>query len=270
MLFLASLPFDGKLPDLLINLSASLFIIPIVIFLYEKVREKAEAEKNRDLSDYVKMQADRELLTLLGRISPLVIGSPTPGLNKVLKLLGMTQQKMLKNLETHTVMVFYLATDWLQSENAIRELVSSELTYNNLSVDERNNFIRLIGAIRSLEIATESRYYMAQGKPNVKYNVVNGKELNGTNKFENRYLLMTKTKKSDQFVVAAFNDINIGKYSIDLTTPMIINNDGKKLLVEAISEVLDCIEKWHEHRGSVFLLDTRHFKSVKNPEKQTK
>jgi hypothetical protein len=250
ILFLASLPFNGKLSDLLVNLSASLVIIPAVIFLYEKVREKAEAEKNRDLSDYVKMQADRELLTLLNRISPLVIGSPTPGLNKVLKLLSMTQEKMLKNLETHTIMVFYLATDWLQSENAIRELVSSELTYNNLSVD--------------------ARYYMASGKPDTKYNVINGKELNDANKFDNRYLLMTKTKKSDRFVVAAFNDINIGKYSFDLTTPMKINNDGKKLLVEAISEVFECIEKWHKYRGNVFLLDTHHFKSFRSSQKRAK
>ncbi|HMI09501.1 MAG TPA: hypothetical protein VK497_03860 [Candidatus Saccharimonadales bacterium] len=265
VLFLVSLTFDGKLSDLLVNVSASLVIIPIVIFLYEQVREKAEAEKNKDLSDYVKMQADRELLTLLNRIAPLVIGTPTPGLNKVLKLLQMTPEKMLKSVEVNSVMVFFLATDWLQSEKAINDLVSSELTYNNLNVEERNNFIRLIGAIRQLETATEPRYYKANGKPDDKYKVINGSELNKVNKFENRYLLMSKTKKSGQFAVAAFNDINIGKYRAEYTLPMLANNDGRRLLVDAVAEVLECIDRWHKLRGDVFLLDTRHFRAVQSP-----
>lgn len=270
VLFLISLTSDGKLSDLLVNISASLVTIPIVIFLYEKVREKAEAEKNRDLSNYVKMQADRELLTLLGRIAPLVIGTPTPGLNKTLKLLGMTRKKMLKNIETKSVMAFFLATDWVQSEKSINDLVSSELTYNNLSVEERNNFIRLIGAIRQLEIATEPRYYKAAGEPDDKYKVVNGNELNSVNKFENRYLLMSKTNRAEQFVVAAFNDINVGKYRVEYTLPMLANKEGIRLLVDAVAEVLECIDKWHELRGDVFLLDTRHFRAVRAPKRQSK
>ncbi|HEY1085263.1 MAG TPA: hypothetical protein VGE34_00870 [Candidatus Saccharimonadales bacterium] len=164
-------------------------------------------------------------------------------------------------------MAFFLATDWLQSEKSINDLVSSELTYNNLNVEERNNFIRLISAIRQLEIATEPRYYKANGEPNDRYKVVNGNELNSVNKFENRYLLMAKTKKTDQFVVAAFNDINVGKYRVEYTLPMLANNDGRKLLLEAIAEVLRCIDKWHKLRGNVFLLDTRHFRATPTPKK---
>ncbi|MDK2899420.1 MAG: hypothetical protein PWQ10_607 [Patescibacteria group bacterium] len=262
-LFLMSLCFDGKLSDLLINLSASLVIIPIVILLYEKVREKADAEKNKDLSNYVKMQADRELLTLLGNIAPLVIGTPTPGLNKVLKLLNMSSTRILNNIETKSIMVFFLATDWSLSEKAINELVSNDLTYNNLSIEERNNFIRLISAIRQLEIATEPRYYVPSGKPDDKYKVVNGNEIGGANKFENRYLLMVKTKKVEQFVVAAFNDININKYRRDYTLPMMAKGDGKKLLLDAVAEVLECVDTWHKLRGNEFLLDARHFRTAR-------
>lgn len=269
IMFLVSLFFDGKLSDLLVNLSASLVVIPIVIFLYEKVREKAEAEKNKDLSDYVKMQADRELLSLLDRIAPLVIGTPTPGLNKVLKLLGMTPEKMLKNIETKSVMVFFLATDWSQNEKAINDLVSSELTYNNLNIEERNNFIRLISAIRQLETATEPRYYKASGEPTDRYKVINGNELSSVNKFENRYLLMAKTKKTDQFVVAAFNDINVGKYKLDYTLPMLASNDSGHLLVDAVTEVLACIDTWQRLRGNEFLLDTRHFRTIRTPKKRS-
>jgi hypothetical protein len=269
LLFVPSLFLKGRPADLLVNLSASLLVIPFVIVLYERVRERAEAEKNRDLSNYVKMQADRELLTLLSRIGPLVIGTPTPGLNKVLKLLSLSPEKMEKNIESKPVMAFYLATDWALSEVAIKDLVSSELTYNNLNVDERNNFIRLIGAIQRLAIATEPRYFMAAGEPDPKYSVVNGKELNSANKFENRYLLMAKTKKSDQFVVAAFNDIDVGKYQIDYTQPMKANNDGKRQLLDTVAEVLDCIAVWHKQRGDVFLLDTQHYRAIRVPKKSS-
>lgn len=163
------------------------------------------------------MNIDREILSLLNRVSPLVIGTPTPGLNKVLKLLSMDEASMRKVLDTYTPMVFYLATDWLQSENKIAELLANEVVYNDLNIEERNIFIRLIGAIRALEYAADPRFYMASGSPDLKYKVVKGSEFNPTTKLDDRYLLMAKTKKSDEFVVAAFNDIDRGKYRIDLS-----------------------------------------------------
>lgn len=262
LLYFAASVFSGNLSGLLLNVSASLITIPIVIFTYEAIQKRIAKESNRDVSQYVKMNIDRELLSLLNCVSPLVIGTPTPGLNKVLKLLSMDELAMQKVLDTYRPMVFYLATDWSRSENKIAELLANEVIYNDLSIEERNIFIRLIGAIRALEFATDPRFYLMDGEPNSKYKIVKGSEVDPTTKLENRYLLMARTKKSDEFVVAAFNDINRGKYhQMDLLTPMKINTEGKRLLVECVAEVLECISAWMDSRGNEFILDSRNFRT---------
>lgn len=88
-------------------------------------------------------------------------------------------------------------------------------------------------------------------------------EIGGVNKFENRYLLMVKTKNVEQFVVAVFNDININKYRRDYTLPVMAKGDGKQLLLDAVAEVLECVDTWHKLRGNEFLLDTRHFRTAR-------
>ncbi|HEX8763119.1 MAG TPA: hypothetical protein VF733_05170 [Candidatus Saccharimonadales bacterium] len=256
---LASLTSDN-LSGLLLNISASLVTIPIVIFSYEAIKEKVAKEDNRDLSEYVKMNIDREILSLLNRVSPLVIGTPTPGLNKVLKLLNMNEEKMRKTLENYSPMAYYLATDWGYSEDQFALLLANELIYNNLSVDERNAFIRLIKAVRTLEYATSPRFYKKGGDANPKYTIVKGSEIDQVTKFQNRYLLMAKTKKSNELAVAAFNDLKMGKYKIDLLTPMKPNNDGKELLLSCTLEILECISAWSQSRGKDFLIDSRNFR----------
>lgn len=250
----------GNFSGLILNVSASLITIPIVIFVYEAIKEKIAKESNKDLSDYVKMNIDREILALLNRVSPLVIGSPTPGLNKVLKLLSMNEEKMRKTLDSYSPMAYYLATDWGYSEDQIATLLANELVYNNLSVDERNAFIRLIKAVRTLEYATDPQFYKKDGEINPKYTIIKGSEIDQVTKFENRYLLMAKTKKSDGLAVAAFNDIKSGKYNIDLLTPMKPNNDGQELLLSCVVEILECVSAWTHSRGNDFLIDSRNFK----------
>lgn len=264
LFYFAANVLTGNLSGLLLNISASLITIPIVIFTYEAIQKRIAKESNRDVSQYAKMNIDRELLSLLNCVSPLVIGTPTPGLNKVLKLLSMDETSMRKVLDTYTPMAFYLATDWSYSENKIAKLLANEVVYNDLSIEERNMFIRLIGAIRALEFATDPRFYLASDTPNPKYKIVKGSEVDPTTKLENRYLLMAKTKKSNEFVVAAFNDINRGKYRIDLLTPMKIKSEGKKVLVGCVVEVLECISAWMDSRGNEFILDSRNFKTKKN------
>lgn len=266
LFYLAASLTSGDLSGLLLNISASLVTIPVVIFTYEAIKEKIAKESNHDVSQYVKMNIDRELLSLLNRVSPLVIGTPTPGLNKVLKLLAMNEASMRKVLDDYTPLAFYLATDWSHSEDKIAELLANGVVYNDLSIEDRNIFIRLIGAIRSLEFATDPRFYMASGGPVTRYKIVKGNEIDPTITLENRYLLMAKTKKSNEFAVAAFNDINRGKYRIDLLTPMKPNNEGKAMMTGCVVEVLECISAWMDSRGNEFILDSRNFRAKKQRE----
>ena len=78
VLFLTSFMMDDvivlkKLSDLLLDLSASLLSIPIILYSYEVVKNKIDHSRNKDISEYVKMNVDREIVTLLKSLAPLIM-----------------------------------------------------------------------------------------------------------------------------------------------------------------------------------------------------
>lgn len=250
----------GNLSGFLLNISASLFTIPIVIYSYELIKEKISKESNRDVSEYVKMNIDSELLSLLDRVSPLVSKKVAPGLEKVLVFLRMDEADIRKNLTRTTPFVFHLATEWARSERQFSKLLANELIYNNMTIDERNMLIRLIKITRTLNYATDPRFYVAESKPNSDYRVINGNEIDRVTKFNNRYLLLKKSKRDGEFRVAAFNDIDINKYKIDLLMQMKIDKEGQKLLFSALIEIKSCVDIWLNTRGDSFILDDKIYK----------
>jgi hypothetical protein len=226
-----------------------------VIFTYEAVKDRLVKERNREVSDYTKMNIDREILSLLNRVTPIIMEKCS--INRFLSL----NEKTLDNaMQSHTPLAFYLATDWKYSENQFADLLTNGLIYDNLSLDERNIFIRLIKAIRPLEYATDPKFYFVQGKPTSQYIIAKGNDIDPSTKLENRYLLLKKTRAPNQFVVKSFNDINKGKYKVDLLSPLKAGKHGRLLLIECCLEISKCITDWRNSRGNEFLLDDRNFR----------
>lgn len=247
--------------NLLLNISASLVTIPIVLLVYDALKDKAAKEQNKEVSNYVKMRIDKEILRLLDAVSPLIVKTPTAGLEKVLVLLKTDREKMIKNLESHTPIVYFLSTDWEMMEHNLSKLLSDELIHNNLNVSERNIITRLIKSIHSLSYVTHPRFFTAQGEPSVRYKVVKGEDAGKVSKFKNRYILMALSKKKkNEFVVAAFNDIDISRFKESLTTPMKTNSDGRELLIDNVEEIQDAVNKWLDSRGNEFILDRNNYK----------
>lgn len=258
VLFYISTKTNGKFSELLLNISASLVTIPIVILVYEKVLERLKLNANKELSEYVKMNFDRELLTVLDRISWILFNKKSNQKN-IQNILSADQKTLENYLETTIVSVFWLSTDWNYIENQLTQLLSKELIYQNLSIQERNNFIQVIKKLRTFEHLLDPRYFMASGPLPDHYSLIRGDEVGFNTELKNRYLLLKKI--NDQLIVIAFNDIKTDKFKLDLLTPVKINAEGKRVIATAIADILLCINTWLDSRGSGFILDDRNFET---------
>lgn len=249
----------GKLSDLLINLSASLIAIPIVLYTYEIIKQRLAKDKDRDVSEYVKMNIDREIITLIKRITPIVIKYSVNSGN-ALKILKLQKKAMLKSLEEYRPMAYYLATDWGFIEDQFMNLIANELVYNNLSVDERNAFVKLIKVLRELDSLTDPKFFRAVGKPDETYKIVPGTDFDPTTEYKTRYLLIKEVKATGEHIVMHFNDIKKGKYLVNLLTPMKASSGISEKIIDCIFELRELIDVWATSRGSDFILDSRNFR----------
>ena len=112
VLFLTSFMMDDvivlkKLSDLLLDLSASLLSIPIILYSYEVVKNKIDHSRNKDISEYVKMNVDREIVTLLKSLAPLIMKEDA-NTSRVCELLKITKSKAMKSLQDYHPWFFIL------------------------------------------------------------------------------------------------------------------------------------------------------------------
>lgn len=254
---------EGKLSDLLINLSASLIAIPVVLYTYEIIKQRLAKDKDRDVSEYVKMNIDRKIITLIKRVTPIVvkysINSGYP-----LKILKLTKKAMLESSEDYKPFAYYLATDWGFIEDQFMNLITNELVYNNLSVDERNAFMKLVKVLRKFDELTDPKFFRPAGKADKAYRIVPGTDFDPTTEYKTRYLLTKEVKATGEHIVMHFNDIKTGKYLVDLLTPMKASSGVNEKIIECVFELRKLIDVWAKSRGSDFILDSRNFRVKKS------
>ena len=264
ILFFAALGLDDvriseKISDLLLNLSASLLAIPIILYSYEVVKNRINRSQDKDVSEYVKMNVDREIITLLKRLTPLVM-KYDPNTLKSYKILNITRNQAIKSLEEYNPLAFHLATDWVYIEDQFMGLIANELVYNNLSIEERNAFVKIIKELRNLDYLTDPKFFRSAGKGDAKLSVISGKDLDPNIKFESRFLLMRHIEATDEAIVVSFNDIKVGKYMVSLTTPMKSSKGVNENIIDNLLNIQKYLKVWIDRRGDEFLVDSRNFR----------
>ncbi len=62
----------GDFKNLLMNISAALFAIPVILFFYEIIKSASESKLNKEIFEYGKMQVDREALGIIHQLMKIV------------------------------------------------------------------------------------------------------------------------------------------------------------------------------------------------------
>ena len=76
---------NGEIKDLLINISAAFFAIHLIYLFYEIIKFFFHKKLRKEIFDYIKMQIDREVLSILNQLQKTIfpLGEKRPFSNKV-------------------------------------------------------------------------------------------------------------------------------------------------------------------------------------------
>jgi len=259
--FLAGI-LNEKYYDLLVNIAATFFTIPLLYFFYETAKSFSHKKLNKEIFDYAKMQVDRELLSVLNQLQKIIYAFAEKDFSNdaINKFLSLNKEQIESQIGKDRYLGFQVFKHWEISEKGLHELLKNPFILEKMDDEQIISIINILKSLRMLEsIQKLDDLYSEIGQKAKGYKVQSGIEMNSENKkFPDRYILL-KHLAEDKFVVCDFGDI--AKYNLEKCLNYYKIND--KLLshyAEIIFDLLNDINSWLNVTGREFVIDTKMFR----------
>lgn len=251
-----------RIKGLFINISAAFFAIPLIYLFFQLTHTFSQKKLNKEIFDYVKMQIDREVLSIINQLYKIVYSLreanfSLPNINKFLSLNGNEIKDIISNNE---YLGFQLFKEWGVGENKVQELLKNSFVFKILENEQIISMISIIKAMRYLEsIQKNDDLYLKTDNKDISYKVASGKEISEENiKYPDRYLLL-KDLGSNKFLVADFGDFS--KFNRNrLLYIFAVNEKYLESYSSAIYDLISEINKWIELTGTEFIIDNKAFR----------
>lgn len=254
----------GNIHDLLINVSASLIAITVILIFYELIKSLSERKLNIEIFEYGKMQVDREVLGVVHQLMKFIY--PLEGIDfsqkGVTKFLNTKQTELKQILKDNSFMGFQVFRTWEAYELNIENILKNPLITEKFENDQIITVIKLLKGVRELSELQRSQDVFAQEnrKPLISnYKLVKGSKINSQNeRYPDRYLLLksvggNKFKVLDHPDIPEFRKKNaFNSYKIN---PKLVDFYSLALL-----ELINSVNVWLKLTGYEFLIDTKMFK----------
>ncbi len=259
--FLATF-LDKRFYDLLINIAAAFFALPLLYFFYETAKSFFHKKLNKEIFDYAKMQVDRELLSILNQLQKIVYTLEEKDFSNkaVNKFLSLKKEEIEHQLKANKYLGFQVFKHWEVSEKGLHELLKNPFILEKMEDEQIISVISILKSLRALEIIQKiEKLYVETGDVAKDYRVQSGIDMNPENKkFPDRHMLL-KHIDGDKFVVHDFGDIP--KYNLEKCLKYYKIND--KLIfhyTEVIFDLLKDVNSWLDTTDLEFIIDTKMFK----------
>lgn len=260
--YFLAISLDEKIYDLLINISAAFFAIPLLYFFYETAKSFSHKKLNREIFDYAKMQVDTELLSVLNQLQKIVYTLEEKDFSNeaVNKFLSIKKDDLENKLKTNKNLGFQVFKHWEISEKGLHDLLKNPFILEKM---EDEQIISVIGILKSLQdlesIQKIDELYIETDEVAKGFKLTSGREMNPENKkFPDRHILL-KHLTEDKFVVYDFGDIP--KYNLDKCLKYFkVNDKIVKHYAEVIFDLLTDINGWLNATGFEFVINTKMFK----------
>ncbi len=260
--FLGELLSDGDLKNLLMNISAALFAIPVILFFYETIKGLSENKLNKEIFEYGKMQVDREAMGVISQLMktlyPLEQADRTfKGFNKFLTL---SKDEIRENLIINEYFGFQVFRAWDSYQENLENILKNVFIIKKLDSEQVIAIITILKNIRAMEDAQKTdEMFIATGKKLLGYKLVKGDSINPSDiEHPDRFLLL-KHLTGDKFVVIDFPDIP--KYNEEKAFKTYkVNPVYLDFFTETIFDFTTALNKWISLTGNEFLVDTKAFR----------
>ena len=260
---------NNEFKDLLINISAAFFTVPLIYLFYEILKFFFHKKLRKEILDYIKMQVDREMLSSLNQLQKIIfpLEERQTFSNEVIKNILLFDssgiQKMVKNKK---YLGFEILKNWSIVLKNLEELLKNPLVVSGLEDDQMISIVKLVKSIRGFEDFQKiNDLYQNTREKNIGYKIVSGAEINLENKeFPDRYLLL-KSLKDNNFVVEDFGDV--AKYNLENCLFLYkINDNLTEEYSVVVVDILKNINNWLKLTGEEFVVDTRIFRPTHVPQ----
>ncbi len=253
---------DGDIKNLLMNISATLVAIPVILFFYEIIKSSSESKLNKEIFEYGKMQVDREAMGIISQLIKILY--PLEQTDRTLqgfsKFLVLSKNDIRNILTENEYFGFQVFRVWEAYQTNLENILKNAFIIQKL---DSKQVIAIIGILKSIQAMEATQkiddMFAATGKKLTGYKLVKGDSINPRNtKYPDRFLLL-KHLQEDKFVVIDFPDIpqyNEEKaFNAYKVNPMYID-----YFTEVISNFIKDLNDWVSLTGNEFLVDTKEFR----------
>lgn len=199
---LLKLTYDSKIESILTGiLSNSLFFFIAYLF-YDIIKEIIIKNEQKSISEYIKNRIASDILVALYNLKKIIHGYnlDTNNFENIIKIAEYTKEEIKNSLINQN----YLGFQIYKNSEELRNLFQTALTDNFIlkysSHFDSINLLKISNNLNHIEsyLKSDVNFYESAER-GIEYKVSNAKEFNIEN--DNKFILLKKTNKSDQFVV---------------------------------------------------------------------
>lgn len=255
---------ENTISELLINLSATFFAIPLIYFFYEIAKKYSHKKLNSEIIDYAKMQIDRELLSIVNQLHKIVYSLENREFSNftINLFLLLKKEEIQTQLKQNKYLGFQIFKHWEVSEKELHALLKNPFMLEKLEDDQIIAVINIIKSLRYLEMFVKlDMLYRETNEIASGFRIKSGTEMNSENSvFPDRYLLL-KQLTENEYKVVDFGDLH--KYNIAKCLKYFkVNEDFLVNYSEVILHLLNNINSWIASTGSEIIIDSKIFKII--------
>ena len=263
MFFLVSIQLTDDYKGLFLNIAAAFLAIPFLYLIYELAQKFSQKRLNKELFDYAKMQIDRELLSIVNKLTKVVYPYEKQNFSfqGIQYCLSQSSSQIRDFIEKGEYVGFQVLKNWSISERNLHNILESPFILHRLENDQIISVISILKELRFLESIQKNvtDLYINTGEKVDSYKITSGKEISDRNiEYPDRYLLL-RYLEGDKYQVADFGDF--APYHVDdLLSIFRFNDKYIESYSDSIYDFIKRINEWLDLTGSEILIDTKMFR----------
>ncbi len=247
----------GRAQDLMINIAAAFYAIPVLFLVYQQVKKISESRLNKEINDYIKMITDKEILSILNHLIKRVVsyGEVKFSPEDINRFLNQKVESIEASIKSSEFIGFQLLKSWDETEKNLSELLTKNHMVTRLKNDAVIALICTYKAIQSLHLLQKRNdLFNKSDKVSDKYRLV----IPPDNPEQARCLLLHKLD-DNKGVVTDFGDFNRSVYE-DLLRVYFVKEEWVSEYANSIYDVLLSINSWLSNTGYEFVVDPQEFR----------
>ena len=218
------------------------------------------------VNDYLKVQVDTELLTIINHLHKMLLGYDVPRSLDDLSDLLSTRSDELRVLLSGTFIGFQIHKRWHINVAKLRKIADDAVSSTYYGKEIAAAIIELVRWVEAFEnLNKESQRHSSPFKPldeiNTEFEAINGGELNLRNlEYPDRFVLLRNTKEGRQ--VKDFGDFVESEKIKNLTRNYKLSSDALDHYTRAILSFFTIANEWLELTNGELIVDESVFRAA--------